>query len=66
MLEIIKDYKGALSWGRFCSLVALIVACVGQFAGKMEASELAIWLGLALGNYSVSKLTEKAERDLNG
>lgn len=66
MLEIIKDYKGALSWGRFCSLVALIVACVGQFTGKMDASELAIWLGLALGNYSVSKLTEKAERELNG
>ena len=66
MLEIIKDYKGALSWGRFCSLVALIVACVGQFTGKIDASSLALWLGLALGNYSVSKLTEKAERDLNG
>ena len=61
MLEIIKDYKGALSWGRFCSLVALIVACVGQFTGRMDAANLALWLGLALGNYSVSKLTEKAE-----
>lgn len=46
-----------MSWGRFCSAVALVVAVVGQFKG-MDTAHLAIWLGVALGNYGASKITE--------
>lgn len=60
MTGMLKDWREHWSWGRFCAAVALCVAVVGQFTGKMEAGELAIWLGLALGNYMTSKAAEVA------
>jgi len=38
--------------------VALVVAVVGQFWKEMDSSHLIIWLGVALGNYGASKITE--------
>ncbi len=55
--HLLKDFRGQLSWGRACSFVALVVAVVGQFKG-MEATNLAMWLGVAVGNYAASKFTE--------
>ena len=60
MTGILKDWREHWSWGRFCAAVALLVAVVGQFSGHMDAGELAIWLGLALGNYTISKAAEVA------
>ena len=57
-MQMLRDFRGQLSWGRFCSLVALSVAVVGQFMGKMDTAQLAMWLGVALGNYGASKITE--------
>ena len=54
----LRDFRGQVSWGRICSLVALAVAVVGQFRGGMDTAQLAIWLGVALGNYGASKVTE--------
>lgn len=56
-MTLFRDWRGQLSWGRFCALVSLIVAVVGQWTGmKLEAT--AMWLGVALGNYWGSKATE--------
>jgi hypothetical protein len=37
--------------------VALVVAVVGQFKGT-DTAHLAIWLGVATGNYGLSKVAE--------
>jgi len=56
---LFTDFRGQLSWGRVCAAVALTVAVIGQFkAVPMDAAHLEIWLGVALGNYTASKLTE--------
>lgn len=39
-------------------MVALGVAVVGQFMDKMDIGHLSIWLGVAVGTYGTSKITE--------
>lgn len=58
LTSLMRDFRGQMSWGRFCSAVALAVAVVGQLWGGMDTAHLAIWLGVALGNYGASKITE--------
>lgn len=55
--EFLRDFRGQLSWGRFCSCVALIVAVVGQIKG-IQPDNLRLWLGVAVGSYGFSKLSE--------
>lgn len=57
MNTLFLDSKGQFSWGRVCSAVALGVAVVGQFSG-LPTMQIAVWLGVATGNYGLSKVTE--------
>ena len=57
MRHLLRDFRGQLSWGRFCSATALAVAVIGQFRG-MDVASLGIWLSVAVGNYAASKITE--------
>jgi hypothetical protein len=54
---ILQDWRGQLSWGRVCAAVALVVAVWREFNGA-DLAHVGLWLGVALGNYGVSKLTE--------
>lgn len=54
---LFQDWRNQLSWGRVCSAVSLVVAVVGQFRG-IDSTHLTIWLGVAVGSYGTSKLTE--------
>jgi len=54
---LMLDFRGQLSWGRVCALVALIMAVIGQFKG-MSLGHLQTWLSVAVGNYGASKITE--------
>ena len=56
-MSIFHDWRNQLSWGRVCAFVALVVAVIGQFTG-IDTAHLALWLGVALGNYGASKITE--------
>jgi len=56
-MSLLQDFRGQVSWGRFCALVALAVAVVGQFNG-MNIEAVRVWLSVAVGNYGASKLTE--------
>jgi len=55
MLGPLRDRSGDISWGRICSLVALVVAVGAEIRGNLSTGNLAIWAGLALGNYGVTK-----------
>ena len=57
-MSVFHDWREQLSWGRICAAVALLVAVIGQFTGRMDAGQLALWLGVALGSYSASKAAE--------
>ncbi len=52
-----RDWRNQVSWGRVCAAVALVVAVIGQFTGT-DTAHLALWLGVAVGNYSASKIAE--------
>jgi len=65
MNTLLRDFRGQMSWGRFCSLVALVVAVVGQFKG-IGPENLQLWLGVAVGTYGASKLAEAFGRGPNG
>jgi hypothetical protein len=54
---LLQDFRGQLSWGRVTSLVALVVAVVGQIH-NMGLDHLKVWLEVAVGGYGSSKLTE--------
>jgi hypothetical protein len=54
---IFQDFDNQLSWGRICACVALIVAVVEQFR-HADVAHVSLWLGAAMGHYSVSKITE--------
>ena len=54
---LFRDFRGSISWGRFCSAAALAVAIIAQWRGA-EIAAVALWLGAALGNYGASKVTE--------
>lgn len=56
-MTLLRDFRGQVSWGRFCALVALIVAVAGQCSG-MNIEAVKVWLSVAVGNYGASKLTE--------
>lgn len=55
--SLFHDWRNQLSWGRFCALVALVMAVVREFQGAPIPS-VAMWLGVAVGNYAMSKWTE--------
>ena len=55
---MLLDFRGSLSWGRCCSIAALTVAVAGEIRGTMKTENLALWLGVAVGNYAASKITE--------
>ena len=57
MKTLFMDWRKQISWGRVCAFVALVVAVVGQIKG-MDADHLALWLGVAVGNYAASKIAE--------
>ena len=57
MRTLLLDFRGQLSWGRVCAMVALIMAVIGQFKG-MGLGHLQTWLAVAVGNYGLSKGTE--------
>lgn len=57
MNTLFRDFRNQVSWGRVCAAVALVVAVVGQFKG-IDVAHLQLWLGVALGNYGASKVTE--------
>jgi len=56
-MTALRDWRGQVSWGRVCALVALAVAVVGEFRGA-DLEHLKLWLGIAVGNYGASKLAE--------
>ena len=55
--SVLHDWRGQLSWGRVCAAVALVVAVWREFTGA-DLAHVGLWLGVALGNYGVSKLVE--------
>lgn len=57
MNTLLHDFRGQVSWGRVCALVALCVAVAGNWTG-MDAEHLKLWLSVATGNYAASKVTE--------
>ena len=57
MHTILQDWRGQLSWGRVCAAVALVVAVWREFNGA-DLAHVGLWMGVAIGNYGASKLTE--------
>ena len=55
--SVLHDWRGQISWGRVCAAVALVVAVWREFTGA-DLAHVGLWLGVAVGNYSASKLTE--------
>ena len=55
--SVLHDWRGQLSWGRVCAAVALVVAVWREFNGA-DLAHVGLWLGVAIGNYGASKLTE--------
>ena len=55
--SLLRDWREQLSWGRFCSLVALVVAVAREFSGA-DLGHTKLWLGVATGSYGASKLAE--------
>ena len=56
-MTALRDWRGQISWGRICALVALVVAVWREFAGA-DLRHVALWLLVATGSYGTSKLTE--------
>lgn len=54
---LLQDFRGQMSWGRICAVVALVVAVIGQIKGA-DVEHLTLWLSVATGNYAASKITE--------
>ena len=57
ILSTFHDWRDQFSWGRVCAAVALVVAVWREFTGA-DLAHVGLWLGVALGNYGVSKLVE--------
>ena len=55
---MLQDFRGQMSWGRVCSMVALGMACKLSFAPHPDVALVTLWLGAAVGNYTASKITE--------
>jgi len=56
-MGFMRDFRGQPSWGRFCSIVSLAVAVVQEYRAQSLA-HIALWLGVATGSYTASKVTE--------
>ena len=56
-MSLFRDWRNQLSWGRVCAAVALVVAVREQFRGA-DVPHVALWLSVAVGNYSASKIVE--------
>lgn len=54
---LLQDWRGQMSWGRVCAVVALIKAWIVQTQGG-DVPHVALWLGVATGNYGLAKITE--------
>jgi hypothetical protein len=54
---LFRDWKNHMSWGRVCALVALAMAVLREFQGA-DVFHVSLWLGMATGNYALSKATE--------
>ena len=57
ILSTFHDWRDQFSWGRVCAAVALVVAVWREFTGA-DLAHVGLWLGVAIGNYGASKLTE--------
>jgi hypothetical protein len=55
--SLLRDWRGQISWGRACALVALVVAVWREFTGA-DIRHVALWLGVATSSYGTSKVTE--------
>ena len=55
--DLFNDFLGQQSWGRICSAVALVVAVIQEFR-NVELTHVALWLSIATGTYTVSKITQ--------
>jgi hypothetical protein len=53
----LTDFRGNLSWGRFCAAVSLAIAVIQEMRGK-EIAHIALFLSVATGSYTASKITE--------
>lgn len=56
-MTLLKDFRGQVSWGRFCAAVCLVVAVLQEFRAK-DLAHIALFLGIATGSYTASKITE--------
>lgn len=56
-MTLLRDFRGQVSWGRVCALVALVMAVRREFQGA-DIQHVALWLLTATGSYGTSKLTE--------
>ena len=54
---LLLDFRGNLSWGRVFSLVCLVMAVWGRFAG-MDTAQVEVWLKGAFGTYGMAKFQE--------
>ena len=55
---LLQDFRGQMSWGRVCSMVALGMAVKLSLGTKPDVSLITVWLSAAFGNYTASKITE--------
>jgi hypothetical protein len=55
---LLQDFRGQMSWGRLCSAVALGMSVKLSFAATANVPLIVVWLGVATGTYTASKITE--------
>ena len=61
-LNALASLWSLIGWARLCAAVALVVAVVQEFR-RADLAHVALWLGAALGNYTVNKITEMVKGD---
>jgi hypothetical protein len=57
-ITVFNDFLNQQSWGRVCSCVALLVAVYKEIFSTIDTTHLAIWLSVAVGTYTASKITQ--------
>ena len=55
---LLQDFRGQMSWGRLCSVVALAMAVKLSFFTAPNVPLIIVWLSVATGTYTASKITE--------
>ena len=58
LITLFHDFRGQMSWGRFCAFVSLTVAVILSFQTKPDLALISTWLGHTFGEYAASKVTE--------